>query len=129
MRWLLSIQLRSYISSSQQDFFVSKLLITRSWYSGVQLRRKLVNKYYINKVRLSQDYLPQWHRKVFKDTGDKSSYVLNLVGTPFKKEHFKGSVPKHGWDMSSCPHMFRHPCTIKLLAPLLTLTINLKWLF
>ena len=56
-------------------------------------------------------------RNVFKDSEDKPSCVINLVGTTFKNKtfskiaHFQGFVQKYGVDMSPSPNMFRRPWT------------------
>ena len=34
------------------------------------------------------------------------------MGQYSKIEHSEGFVPKYGWDMSPCPHMFWYPCYI-----------------
>ena len=49
-------------------------------------------------------------RNVFKDTEDKTSFFLNLMGTSSKIGDFQGFLPKYGWDMSLSPHMFQRPC-------------------
>ena len=41
----------------------------------------------IDKMHKTLDHL-QWRRNVFKDDGDKSSYVIKLLGTPFKNRIF-----------------------------------------